>query len=181
MGTRGKAERSLLGQPESLLAQRWLEIFYASGDYSNIIPWEFNNRPQLPTDQQVLMLYYFFRTQDKTETKGVIITMVAAEVKRLWNMAGLKIVTDQNLKNQIVKLLEKYQKMIKESKRHNPKAEQRRKEWGEKMVKLFDCAARDAEVLLRKNRLLETSWRTWSSWRTRGAAGRSSLVSWTRG
>jgi hypothetical protein len=52
MGTRGQAEKGLLGDPESALSGQWLEAFHSGDENKDIIPW---NDRKLPTNRQVLL------------------------------------------------------------------------------------------------------------------------------
>ena len=54
MGTRGQVSKGLLGNPESVLDDKWLEAHHTGQEFSHIIPWDFKNRPQLPTKKQVI-------------------------------------------------------------------------------------------------------------------------------
>ena len=54
MGTRGQVSKGLLGNPESVLDVKWLEARHAGEECSHIFPWDFKNRPQLPTKKQVI-------------------------------------------------------------------------------------------------------------------------------
>ena len=49
MATRGQVTKDLLGDPESVLDAKLLEAYHAGEEYSHIKPWDFKNRPQLPT------------------------------------------------------------------------------------------------------------------------------------
>ena len=53
MATRPSAVKTLLGEPESVLAREWLEAYHGGGEYDKIIPWDFKNRVKLPTNKQV--------------------------------------------------------------------------------------------------------------------------------
>ena len=54
MATRGLATKDLLGDPDSVLDAKWLEAYHAGDEYSHMLPWDFKNRPQLPTKRQVI-------------------------------------------------------------------------------------------------------------------------------
>ena len=54
MATRGQENKDLLGKPDSVLDIKWLEAYFAGSGFTDIIPWDFKNKPQLPTKKQVL-------------------------------------------------------------------------------------------------------------------------------
>ena len=84
MGTRGRAEKALLGQPESVLDANWLETFFGDGEYDMQLPWDFDNKPQLPSRKYVLLLYFFYRGQFKRKSKMDIMKLVRKAVKKVW-------------------------------------------------------------------------------------------------
>ena len=93
--TSRQAEKTLLGVPNSVLAHQWLEAFYSGEEYQHLLPWDFRNRPQLPTKRQLLLLYFFYRGEFKNKTKLELMKMVINDLKKLWNMAGIAIVGDK--------------------------------------------------------------------------------------
>ena len=52
--TRGQAEKSLLGDPESALSGKWLKALHSGDEYADIIPWNVRNLPG-PTNRQILL------------------------------------------------------------------------------------------------------------------------------
>ena len=124
MGTRKQAEKPLLGQPESVLSEEWLQAFHSGDQYDNLLPWDFKNRPVLVTKRQVLLLYFFFRSTNKTCSKVVHMNKVMIEVKKVWNMSGISTVTDRNLRNKLLMLLSEYQSVMKDSLAHRDGSEE---------------------------------------------------------
>ena len=143
METRGRTEKALLGTPDSVLAANWLETFFCDGEYDIMLPWDFENKPQLPSRKYVLLLYFFYRGEFKRKSKMDIMKLVRKAVKKVWAMAGITTVSDTNLMKQLLKLLSDYQLMMKDSlaARHTDIVEQHRMVWVEELDKLFDCAS----------------------------------------
>ena len=155
MPPRRQAEEGLLGVPDSVLGPNWLEAYFSVATYDHLIAWV---SPQLPTKKQILLLYFFLRHNNNPNLeKTKLVTMVEKEVKKLWNMAGVRTATKKNMKKQILALLSDYQAVMKDSQveRATGTAELRRQVWVEDSLKLFDCASPLAEEELRRNRLLE--------------------------
>jgi hypothetical protein len=106
---------------------------------------------------QVLLLYFFLREQQKNAPKVELLKDVKEEVLRLWRMAGIKTMVKTGLDKKLLNLLTKYQLLMKDS-LTSMKAEtirSKREEWTKSLDKMFDCAAADAEEVLRKSRLLD--------------------------
>ena len=85
-----------------------------------------------------------------------LLRAVKEEVELLWGKAGIKTVSRRGLNNKLLKLLIRYQAVMKDT-TSSMKAEtvmMKREEWTVTVDKLFDCAAADAEEVLRKSRLL---------------------------
>ena len=85
-----------------------------------------------------------------------LLRAVKEDVELLWGMAGIKTMSRRGLDNKLLKLLVQYQAVMKDS-TSSMKAEtvmKKREEWTVTVDKLFDCAAADAEEVLRKSRLL---------------------------
>ena len=81
---------------------------------------------------------------------------VKEEVQLLWGMAGIKTMSRCGFDKKLLNLLNNYQLIIKDS-LTSMKAEtmlSKREVWTVRVDKLFDCAAADAEEVLRKSRLL---------------------------
>ena len=85
-----------------------------------------------------------------------LLRAVKEDVELLWGMAGIKTMSRRGLDNKLLKLLVQYQAVMKDT-TSSMKAEtvmKKREEWTVTVDKLFDCAAADAEEVLRKSRLL---------------------------
>ena len=105
---------------------------------------------------QVLLLYFFLREQRKNAPKAELLKEVKEEVLRLWRMGGYKTMSKQGLDKKLLNLVTKYQ-LLKKDTLTSMKAEtimKKREEWSKSMDILFDCAAGDAEEVLRRSVLL---------------------------
>ena len=84
MPPRRQAEKGLLGVP----GPKWLEAYFSGASYDHLIA---RVMPQLPTKKQILLLYFFLMHNNNPNLeKTKLVTMVEKEVKKLWNMAGVR-------------------------------------------------------------------------------------------
>ena len=64
---------------------------------------------------KVLLYYFFLCDQFKNTLKTDLMQSVKIEVERVWQMSGIKTMTRQNMYKKLLKLVEKYQAIKKDS------------------------------------------------------------------
>lgn len=154
--TKASSAKPLLGQPDSVLGQDFLVAVQGDQPYEDMLPFAKSN--QLPTKEQVLKLYYYLREQVGKNNKHIsqldLSKKVAGFVTIYWQRAGFKTVTFFRIVNHIQKLIESYQKIVKNLSKTTPKEVEKRESYEEEIKKLFDIAAPDLEEALSKDRIL---------------------------
>ena len=105
---------------------------------------------------KVLLYYFFLRDQFKNSLKTDLMQSVKTDVERVWQKSGIKTMARQNMLKKLLKLVEKYQVLKKDSlkTRKTEPFQKKRQEWRDALDTTFDCAAPDAEEVLRNSRLL---------------------------
>ena len=159
MGPKTKADTAkfLLGQPDSDLRQDFLQAGQLGKDDAGILPWL--GPLQLPTIEQVLKLYFYFREvagRKNSTVPRAEVNKVAKHAVRYWSMAGFETMKMYNVVIRIKKEVEKYEVLQKNRSKTNEKELMKRQEYVEAIKKLFDIATPDLEDILTKSRLLDT-------------------------
>ena len=105
----------------------------------------------------MLLFYFFLRDEFKKGIKTELLNRVRVEVEKMWGMAGYKTMSRQGLDKKLLRLLDSYQAIKKDSQktRKSEIYERRREEWKKSLDVIFECASPDAEEVLQKSRLLE--------------------------
>ena len=109
--TKASTAKFLLGQPDSMLKEDFLQAIQLGKEYDDIQPWL--GPLQLPTVEQVLKLYYYLREMEGKKNRWVyraeVVNMVAGQVVKLWDMAGFQTVKMYNVVKSLTKEVEKYE------------------------------------------------------------------------
>ena len=86
--TRADTCKPLIGQPDSVLRPEFIQANQEGKDDTDIVP--FSGTLQLPSTEQVLKLYFFYRGQPgkSNDNQKKISSKVAAHVVKYWEMAG---------------------------------------------------------------------------------------------
>ena len=152
MGPKTKAETAkfLLGQPDSVLRQDFLQAGQLGKDDADILPWL--GPLQLPTTEQVLKLYFYFREvagrKNSTVPRAEVVNKVAKYAVRYWSMAGFVTCEMCNVVSRIKKEVEKYEVLQKNRSKTTEKEFLKRQEYVEAIKKLSDIAPSDLEDIL---------------------------------
>ena len=104
----------------------------------------------------MLLLYFFFRDEFKNALKTDLLRTVRVEVEKIWGMSGIKTMARSSHDQKLLRLLNSYQ-VVKKDSQTTRKSEiyaKKREEWKKSLDVMFECAAPDAEEVLRKSRLL---------------------------
>ena len=152
--TRADTCKPLIGQPDSVLRLEFLQANQERKDDTDVLP--FSGKLQLPSREQVLKLYLFYRAQpgSSNDTQKKISSKVAAHVVKYWEMAGYETVVSHRVESHINKEVDKYQKINKNRKRENQTEVKKRQDYLSELNKLFDIATPQLEAIINKNRLL---------------------------
>ena len=160
MGPKTKASTAkfLLGQPVSALRQDFLQAIQEGKGGGDILPWL--GPLQLPTVEQVLKLFFYFREvaglKNSSVSRGEVVNKVADQVVRYWSMAGFMTMKMFNVVIKIKKEVEKYEQLQKNRSKTTEKEVMKREGYLEEIKKLFDIATPNLEDILTKSRLLST-------------------------
>ena len=109
--TRASTEKSLIGQPDSVLSLEWMQKLAKGESLSDILP--FSGRPNLPSKEMVVKLYFDYRSLDKKEMVGDICFKVVADIMQYWRMANLETVALFRVKMHVMKEIEAYKGILK--------------------------------------------------------------------
>ena len=154
--TKTGTAKTLLGQPSSVLSNEFLQAVNEQKPDADILP--FSRPMQLPTVEQVVKLYFFYKEQAGVRNSKVsqedICIKVSAQVVKYWKMAGFKTMSEIYVRKNIKKEVEKYQNMNKNKNRVSQTENDKRMVYMGSVKKLFDIAALDLEEILRKDRVL---------------------------
>ena len=154
--TKSGTDKPLIGQPSMVLREEFLLANQESRCDENILP--FKGPLQLPSNEQVLKLYFYYREQvgsnNQHVTPGSIALRVAKQVVKYWNMAGFQTMVMPRVESHVLKQLKIYQAMNKNRARTSQTEITKREQYLRDLNKLFDIARQNLEDLLEKDRLL---------------------------
>ena len=154
--TKTATDKFLIGQPDSALRQEFILAVQQSQDEENIHPWV--GPLQLPTREQVLKLYLFYKEhvglRNSFVSQSDISNKVASHVTKYWYMAGFQTVKMSNVVSHVKKEVMKFQDINKHRSRNSEKEIVKRNEYTTQLGKLFDIATPDLENILSKSRIL---------------------------
>ena len=104
------------GFPSSMLSKFWEEAFLNDRDTSNL--WPFKGKKQLPTQAQVLSMYFYVRGLQKMSkvSRSAIMDMVVDQVCHCWKLANITTKTPWNMKKGLEKILNRREKLVKKLK-----------------------------------------------------------------
>ena len=156
--TKGDTNKFLLGQPDSVLHQAYLQAIQEGKGDGDILPW--SGPLQLPTVEQVLKLYFYLREaagrKNSFVTRAEVVLKVAEKVVKYWSMAGFMTMKMCNVISKIKKEVEKYENLQKKKSSTSEKEITKREEYLSEIRKLFDIATPNLEDILAKSRILNT-------------------------
>ena len=140
-------EKWLIGKPWTVL-QTEFESFLMMGDEVNMMTClPFSGAHKLPTNGQVLKLYFAIRNSDKFSLmpSSKLSEMVCNLTLKYWTMANIITVDFRTVKARMVKLLSLYERLVKNKTMMNPAQVKQREGFVDNMEKLFDIASPQAE------------------------------------
>ena len=154
--TKASTAKSLIGQPESVIKPEFCLATQDGNLDTDILP--FSGPLQLPTSEQVLKLFFFIRDilgqRNSHVSQAAIISKVANQVAKYWDMAGYQTVVKFRLENHVKKELTKYQAINKSKDRTMAGEIKKRDDYLQGLGKLFDVATPNLEDILQKSRIL---------------------------
>ena len=107
--TKSRSINPLLGQPSSVLRQEFLHAHQEGSSDVDIFP--FKGPLQLPSKEQVLKLYLFYREQasnNKHIQANTIAQKVSMQVTKYWKMAGFQTMVMPRVEKNILKQVDMY-------------------------------------------------------------------------
>ena len=149
-------DKWLIGKPSSIL-QAEFENYLVLGDHDSMMTClPFSGPQRLPTNGQVLKLYFVLRNSDKYALRSIseLSELVSKLTIQYWNMANITTVELRTMKVKMTKMLGVYERLVKNKTMVNPAQVKMREDFVENMEKLFDIASPKAEQEMVKNRLL---------------------------
>ena len=149
-------DKWLIGKLSSIL-QAEFENYLVLGDHDSMMTClPFSGPQRLPTNGQVLKLYFVLRNSDKYALRSIseLSELVSKLTIQYWNMANITTVELRTMKVKVTKLLGVYERLVKNKTMVNPAQVKMREDFVENMEKLFDIASPKAEQEMVKNRLL---------------------------
>ena len=156
--TKGDLVKPLLGQPDSALSLEFLLAVQEGKPYDDLLPFSKPSKPQLPSTEQVLKLYMYFREVmgnfNTHVSKLDIMKKVAGHVILYWNMAGFKTIVFHRIVKNVEKALEDYHKIVKNISRTSTTEVAKREKYMLDLQGLFDVATPGLEDMLNKDRIL---------------------------
>ena len=156
MPTKRLNDKWLIGKPSSIL-QAEFENYLVLGDHDSMMTClPFSGPQRLPTNGQVLKLYFVLRNSDKYALRSIseLSELVSKLTIQYWNMANITTVELRTMKVKMTKMLGVYERLVKNKTMVNPAQVKMREDFVENMEKLFDIASPKAEQEMVKNRLL---------------------------
>ena len=109
-------KKTFIGAPSgfpSSLSKFWEEAYLNDRDTSNM--WPFKGKRQLPTQGQVLNMYFYIRGLQKMSkvSRSAIIDMVVDQVCHCWKLANITTKTRWNMKKRLEKILKRREHLVK--------------------------------------------------------------------
>ena len=156
--TKGDTYKFLLGQPDSVLWQEYLQPIREGKGDGDILPW--SGPLNFPRVEQVLKLYFYLREAAGRKicfvTRAEVVLKVNEKVVKYWSMAGFMTMKMCNVVSKIKKEVENYENLQKKRSSTSEKEITKREEYLLEIRKLFDIATPNLEDLLAKSRILNT-------------------------
>ena len=143
------------GFPSSLLSNFWEDAFLNDRDTSKL--WPFKGKRQLPTQGQVLSMYFYIRGLENMSkvSMSAIIDMVVDQVSQCWKLANITTKTHWNMKKGLEKILKKRENLVKmlKCKKVYEKEIQNRREFEANLELLWDVSSPFAQYDINVDRL----------------------------
>ena len=146
--------RPLLLQASSDLDTDWMQMVIDEHETMDPYKLSLNNKSDLPTKRNILVLFHFFRNIDRMSNKSDIAEKVLAEINKYWPRCNIPTVKKEWIKKGILSLNTSYEKLLKHIKRENQTEISKRERFVTSLTKLFDIASPVAEKQLRKDKVL---------------------------
>ena len=155
--TKAATAKTLIGQPSSVLTDEFVQAVQRNDpDDADLLL--FSRPIQLPTAEQVVKLFFFFKEQAGLKNgwvpQGDVASRVYDQVIKYWNMAGFVTMSKFSATKKIKNEVEKYQKINKNKNRDSQTEIDKREDYLKNVKKLFDIAAQNLVEILQKDRLL---------------------------
>ena len=154
--TKAATAKTLIGQPSSVLTDEFLQAVQRNEPDADLLP--FSRPIQLPTAEQVVKLFFFFKEQAGLKNghvpQGDVVSRVSDHVVKYWNMAGFVTISKFSVTKKIKNEVDKYQKINKNKNRDSKTEIEKREDYLKYVKKLFDIAAQNLDDILKKDRLL---------------------------
>ena len=147
-------KRPLITNALSVLDSTWTEQFLSTKnpEDSNILCLE--DKCRLPTRENILQIFYFFRNIDMSLKNNDIAVKVLSEVKKYWNHANIPIQHDWWIRRCILNLNETYINILRNLRRNSAGDIEKRHQFVQKIKELFVIASPTAEKELHKDKIL---------------------------
>ena len=110
--TKSDTEKYLIGQPDSVIKPTFILAIQEGNQDTDQVP--FSGPLQLPTTEEVLKLYFFFKNiagkKNNWVSQNEIVSLVIKQVIKYWEMAGFKdsLLTITNIEAKVKKEVDKY-------------------------------------------------------------------------
>ena len=145
--------KPLINHGCSDLEPDWMEMVLG-GDMTDHNLLFLKNKSDLPTKNNILVLFHFFRNIDRTSNKSLIADKVIAEVDKYWQRSNIPTQSKIWIKKVIIGLNSHYENLLKNIKRETETEIFKRDTFVTEMGALFDIASPEAEKQLRKDKVL---------------------------
>ena len=135
-----------------MLDMQWMEDRFKDKEDSSQLCLQ--NKQQLHTKENVLLIFHFFRNCNKSLKNLEIAAKVLIELKKFWVRSNIPTQQDWWARKCIVDLNTKYVNVLKNIKRETETEVSKRNSFTADLKKLFDIASPEAEKELQADRLL---------------------------
>ena len=138
--TKAATAKTLIGQPSSVLTDEFVQAVQRNDpDDADLLP--FSRPIQLPTAEQVVKLFFFFKEQvghkNGRVPQGDVASRVYDQVVKYWNMAGFVTMSKFSATKKIKSEVEKYQKINKNKNRDSQAEIDKREDYLKHVKKLL--------------------------------------------
>ena len=148
-------KKPLVRKATSVLDFQWMEeILSSSKEVSQISNLSLQDKKNLPTKEDVLLLFHFFRNCDNSKSNSAIAELVFVEINKYWQKSNIPIQTEWWVKKSILSFNAKYLDLLKPLNSNSNTEVSKRMNFQSSLKTLFDIASPEAELLLKKDKLL---------------------------
>ena len=130
--------RPLLQQASSDLDSDWMKMIIDEQETMDPDKLSLTNKSDLPTKRNILVLFHFFRNNNKQSTKPQIAEKVVDEINKYWLRSNIPTQTKFWIKKGISSLNSSYEKLFKHIKLDSETESSKRDKFVTSLAKLFD-------------------------------------------